>query len=45
KEERLLGYTREQRQRMKALTTLGITEHLFQEGIAQRLGSLGPSAF
>lgn len=45
KEEQLLGYTSEQRQRMKALHTLGLTEAAFDKCRAIMLSSLGPSAF
>lgn len=45
KEERLLGYNVHQRQRMKALQILGLTEESFERGRAAMLSSLGPSAF
>ena len=45
KEEQLLGYTSQQRQRMKALQILGLTEESFDRCRAVMLSSLGPSAF
>ncbi|CAM9401754.1 unnamed protein product [Ectocarpus sp. 13 AM-2016] len=45
KEEQLLGYTSQQRQRMKALHILGLTEESFDRCRAVMLSSLGPSAF
>ena len=45
KEEQLLGYTASQRQRMKALHTLGLTEESFERCRALMLSSLGPTAF
>lgn len=45
KEEQLLGYTVHQRQRIKALQILGLTEESFERGRAAMLSSLGPSAF
>lgn len=45
KEEQLLGYTLVQRQRMKALHILGLTEESFERCRAVMLSSLGPSAF
>ena len=45
KEEQLLGYSSQQRQRMKALQILGLTEESFDRCRAVMLSSLGPSAF
>lgn len=45
KEEQLLGYNSQQRQRMKALHILGLTEESFDRCRAVMLSSLGPSAF
>lgn len=45
KEEQLLGYSTIQRQRMKALHTLGLTEEGFEKCRTVILASLGPSAF
>lgn len=45
KEEQLLGYTAHQRQRIKALQILGLTEESFERCRAVMLSSLGPSAF
>lgn len=45
KEEQLLGYNVHQRQRMKALQILGLTEESFERSRAVMLSSLGPSAF
>lgn len=45
KEEQLLGYTAQQRQRLKALHILGLTEEVFERCRAIMLSSLGPSAF
>lgn len=45
KEEQLLGYTTHQRQRIKALQTLGLTDEAFEKCRAIMLSSLGPSAF
>lgn len=44
KEEKLLGYTASQRQRVKALDTLGLSERDFEKCRAVLLSSLGPSA-
>ncbi|CAN0337449.1 unnamed protein product, partial [Hapterophycus canaliculatus] len=45
KEEQLLGYNAQQRQRLKALHILGLTEESFDRCRAVMLSSLGPSAF
>lgn len=45
KAEKLLGYTASQRQRIKALQTLGLSEEDFDTCRAILLSSLGPSAF
>lgn len=45
KEEQLLGYSSQERQRVKALQILGLTEESFERCRAVMLSSLGPSAF